>query len=353
MTILKYAFLAAISAPALLATGSPALGQTADPQPAGQAEATLPSEQQLLRWHRRVMDELSLAPALIEYGCTNRSEIILAHLTQWGVPKSALGRVSTYYDAGKSPDGDDTTFRLNDPLHGAEFQQAWQAHYGGLPKRIFLTDGESPLTLDVSGTIRWNVGHIAPTITIRDAGGNRQIYVIDPALAPQAPIRIAAWRRAQNAEKAAIVWGGLGAAPRILPAYLSPEQQMKLAAWLNVPSTNPPELSRALERLPEVQRQIIQARLLNIADDAPWHPRHWRGYSFAGGLKDEAGRTLPDWDEAGSTDASARLARTQALMAPLFTYEAARNRHKTPAEFLQESTKLNTEKQVIIKIQPR
>lgn len=127
---------------------------------------------------------------------------------------------------------------------------------------------------------------------------------------------------------------------------------MKLAAWLNVRSTNPPELSHALERLPEAKRHAIQARLLHIAKDAPWHPRHWRGYSFAGGLQDEKGRVLPDWNEAGKADASARLARAQALMAPLYAYDALRRQHQSAAGFLQGKTSLTDEKQVIVKSHP-
>ncbi len=300
----------------------------------------VPTYAQVVQWHAEVARALArdLAPQMVEYGCTNRSELVIGHLLQAGVPKHALGRVSSFYDVAKAGEVGSSVFRLSDPLHGKDFQRAWDDRFGAdVPREIWLKEG---LPLDVSSEIQWMIGHIAPTVTARDTAGDIHRWVIDPVLSPAAPLTIEEWRAAQNAPQAAIAWGKLGRAPVVQAAYLSPEEQLILARLLGMTSTNPPMLQAALVQQPESERALIQAALLGIDDAAAWHPRHWRGYSFVGALKDGQGKVLADWSDASEAGRTARLTRASAQLIPIRAYDQRRRDYPSAEAFLQEAVTL-------------
>lgn len=286
-------------------------------------------------------EQLPLAASVWQYGCTNRSELLIGALLQSGVPSQALGRISTFYDTTRNK-GPKDVFTLTDPYHGEAFYEAWQLVMGTnkYPRTITLKKGDDELVMDVDGEIQWNVGHIAPTVWVRDSLDEPpQLRVIDPILSPERILTPQAWRSLQNAEPAAMVWGGLHEPPMLLVEYLSPEMLKRLKLRMNIPSSEKVD-SAALNKLlrqssPEV-RTDIEAYVLDIEDKSPWHPRKWAGYSFAGDLLDGSGNALPGWSEGNSAANSRRLETAVANLELLQAYHELRESHANEEAFLRD-----------------
>lgn len=276
-------------------------------------------------------EQVPLATQVMEHGCTDRSEVLIGMLIGWGVPMDALGRASTFYDAARNQGGNQV-FVLEDPAHASAFNHAWQLVFGNsFAKTIRLTKGEQEYLLDVSGAIRWNIGHIAPTLWVQGTDGKRALRVIDPVLSPDAVLTLADWRRLQQAEPAALLWGKLGDAPDILPEYLSGAMAERFRKRFDI-ALNETATENALDIMlrntpPEMKAQLY-AQVLDIAPKSPWHPREWRGYSFGGGA-------LPDWQAGNDAVSQRRYDRAKERLAPLVAYEEMRASFDDDEAFLE------------------
>lgn len=273
----------------------------------------------------------SILPQMLEYGCTERSELMIATMQDWGVPYSALGRASTFFDAAHNRGGSDV-FTLEDPYHGKAFSRAWQLVFGNaFPRRIELRGTQQTTVLDVDGTIRWNIGHIAPTLWVTDEQGGRSLRVLDPVLSPDKLLSLDAWRILQKAEPAAIAWGALGEAPQVQVESLSGEMLERFRKVQHIPAHEPLDpayWNAILADSPADMRADVYAEVLNIPRKAAWHPREWAGYSFAG---DE----LPDWRPNDTRLGQRRYAAAKERMALLRAYVEMREGFKNEEAFLE------------------
>lgn len=276
---------------------------------------------------------LPLAMRVMEHGCTDRSELLIGALLQSGVPYEALGRVSTFLDTSKS--AAKGAFTLADPAHGDSFSRAWQMVFGSeFPRSILLKGAESEVKLDVDGEIQWNIGHIAPTVWVVDrAGQAAQLRVLDPILSPARSLTVEEWHALQRAPDATLLWGALGEPPLVMGAYLP---AAALAEWRKLnhlgsrDAVEPAQVDATLRAMPPETRAEIQAALLGIADKAPWHPRHWTGYSFAGG---QGG--LAEWKPGRADITDARLRAAVQKLELLNAYDRMRAQAVDDEDFLE------------------
>lgn len=274
--------------------------------------------------------ELPLALQVREYGCADRSELVIGMLLYWGVPYEALGRVSTFHDRTRNGGGREV-FTLDDPAHGRPFSRAWQLVFGNaFPQRLELRMDKDTTLLDVDGTIRWNIGHIAPTVWVRGQGGRPELRVLDPVLGPDGALTPEEWRKRQNAAAAAMLWGGLGGPPDILAEYLSGPMLERLRREFTIPAHEPldiGQLNTLLRGMPPDMKATAYARILDIDAKAAWHPSRWAGYSLTGD-------GLPDWRPDDGALAQRRFDAARRRLAPLLAYEGMRKRYKDDEAFL-------------------
>lgn len=272
----------------------------------------------------------SILPQMLEYGCTERSELMIATMLDWGVPYAAIGRASTFFDRQNNRGGSDV-FTLEDAYHGQAFSRAWQLVFGNaFPRRIELRGTQQTTVLDVDGTIRWNIGHIAPTLWVEDGQGNRHLRVLDPVLSPDKPLSLDAWRALQKAQPAAIAWGALGQVPQVQVESLSGDMLARFRKVQHMPAHEPVDASywnAMLADMPQDVRADVYAKVLNIPRKAAWHPREWAGYSFAG---DE----LPDWQMQDVRGGQRRYAAAKERMALLRAYVDMRESFEDEEAFL-------------------
>lgn len=279
------------------------------------------------------VQKLPLARSVAEYGCTDRSELLIGALLRSGVPYEAIGRVSTFLDtqAAQSP----SAFVLPDATHGDAFQQAWHQVFGKDFRHTILLKGEEQeLTLDVDGEIRWNIGHIAPTVWVVDKAGQKPVLrVLDPVLSPTRSLTLEEWRKLQNAPDAALAWGALGEPPMLMGEYLPDgalAEWRKLNGLAATDEVVPAQINTTLRALPPETRVQMQGDMLGIAEKAAWHPAHWTGYSFAGGQGD-----LPEWKPGRDDITEARLNAAVKKLALLDAYERMRAEFDTDLAFLE------------------
>lgn len=285
-------------------------------------------------------NQLPLALSVPEYGCADRAEIIIGSLLQTGLDFDALGRISTFYDTSKH--ADKTVFAVNDPNHGEAFYRAWQLTFGtDFARSILLSKNKETLKLDVDGDIRWNIGHIAPTIWVRDeASAEPQLRVFDPMLSSDQVLTPEQWRAAQNAQKAALVWGKIDEAPTLMVEHLPTEQMMMLKRenhQADNAEVDTEMLDHMLRNLPTDIRIQMEAKVLGIGDKAAWHPRNWDAYSFVGGLTTAGGGdALPPFQKGNMQIAQARINAALANMELILAYDAMRKAQPDEEVFLQE-----------------
>lgn len=280
------------------------------------------------------VQRLPLALRVAEYGCTDRSEIIIGAFLQSGVPYEALGRVSSFFDTAKAKG--EQAFVLQDPAHGNAFGYAWQMVFGTeFPRTILLKGQEDEIKLDVDGEIRWDLGHIAPTVWVVDAAGQPpQLRVIDPVLSPSRSLTVTEWRKLQNAPDASIVWGALGEPPLLLAEYMPAEvvaQWRKMHNMGTADAVEPQQMDAVLRALPPETRAETQAQLLDIAEKSAWHPSHWQGYSFTGGQGD-----LHEWKPNRPDITDARLQAAVEKLKLLNAYSTMRAESESDEAFLEE-----------------
>lgn len=277
----------------------------------------------------RAVEELPLAESVWEYGCTDRSEVIIGSLLNWGVDAAALGRASTFYDATRNTGGHEV-FVLEDAAHGNDFYRAWQLVFGNTFRReILLKYNGQEYLLDVDGTIKWNIGHIAPTLWV-ETGEGRELRVLDPLLGPDALLTLEEWRARQNAEAAAVLWGALGYAPDILVEYLSGGKRERFLRAFNMTSfggIDTEQMNALLRDTPPEMKAQLYADILDIDPKASWHPLRWSGYSFAGD-------SLPDWNPKDAALVQRRYAAALERLAPLRAYHELRERYADDEAFL-------------------
>lgn len=277
-----------------------------------------------------ILREQPLARDVWEYGCTDRSELVIGALLEQGVHPAAIGRASTFYDTARNQGGGQQVFSLEDPAHDEAFYRAWQLVFGDDFKReITLLHGEQELVLDVDGTIQWNIGHIAPTLWVQTAQG-AQLRVLDPVLGPDGLLSLEAWRARQQAQAAAVVWGALGHAPDILVEYTSGLMRGRLLRALHQPShteIDSQQVNVLLRETPQEMKAALYARVLQIDPDAPWHPLHWAGYSFTGD-------DLPDWNVQNPDVMQRRHAAASRRLEPLLLYQQMREKYTDDEAFL-------------------
>jgi hypothetical protein len=289
------------------------------------------TEQQAAALLCNAAKEPSMLPQMLEYGCTERSELLIATMLDWGVPYDAIGRASTFFDTANNGGGHNV-FVLEDPYHGRAFNRAWQLVFGNaFPLRIELRGTQQTTVLDVDGTIRWNIGHIAPTLWVVDGQGRRSQRVLDPVLSPDAPLSLDAWRALQKAQPAAIAWGALGEAPQLQVESLSGEMLERFRKVQHMPAHEPVDAAywnKMLADVPQDVRADVYAEVLNIPRKAAWHPREWAGYSFAGD-------DLPDWRPQDGRLGQRRYAAAKERMALLRAYVEMRESFKDEEAFLE------------------
>lgn len=275
------------------------------------------------------VQDIPLAEDVWEYGCTERSELIIGTLLHWGVNPAAVGRASTFYDKARNHGGQ-AVFALEDPAHGEAFNRGWQLVFGNtIKKEIELIYDDQRYLLDVDGTVQWNIGHIAPTLWVQGQHG-RELRVLDPLLSPDALLTLEEWRARQHAQPAAIVWGALGDAPDILVEYLSGDMRERFLRAFKLQSFDtiePEQLNATLRDIPPEMKAEIYAKTLDIEEDSAWHPLHWRGYSFAGD-------SLPDWDVQNEALMQQRYDAALRKLAPLRAYQQMREQYADDEAFL-------------------
>jgi hypothetical protein len=293
----------------------------------------LPRKCDVTDWFARYMQHADLAVDVVEYGCLDRTEVILANLIKAGFPVEAMGRISTFYEQAKHPENT-TTLTLDDPLHSQDFRAAWDQAFGNdVPKELTLkADREGrTIKLNVSGKIQWNIGHISPTIDVLNECGRLERLVLDATFDSDYPMSIDAWRAFQRGEEATLLWGQVGLAPDVVVDQLPPHKQQELAERAGMPLSG---LQATLCHMPRASKDAIYAEFLDIDDTATYHPRHWAGYELGGEMKDADGMAYPDWHQARGDVFERRLGQAERNLFPLKVYSHLHAAHDAPEQLI-------------------
>lgn len=277
--------------------------------------------------------QLPLALGVLEYGSEDRTEVLIGALLQTGVSPKALGRVVTFQQGGKQ--------EIVDPHHGEAFYKVWQLVFGTqFTRKILLEKDGAEVELDVDGTINWHTGYTAPTLWVRDnLADEPQLRVLDAALSPDRLLTPEEWRKLQNAEAAALLWGAVEENPLLMVEHLPENALLRLKRQMNIATTEPVDTEELTQLLRESSPEVLaemEADVLEIPDKAAWHPRNWTGYSLSGGLQHPSGGAVPQLRAEQAESIQQRIEAALANLELIQAYHHLRGSFANDEEFLRE-----------------
>lgn len=279
---------------------------------------------------------------MVEYGCIDRSELMIADLLKEGVHPWTLGRISNLETDLSKPTLDRRKKELEttgqtDVMHVSDHVET--QFQDDLKSSTFLTpvlyqrgvsigvghtkftfspdnpthivaesaDSKHKYTIHRTPDAYWTVGHIAPTIRVHDPADDKvKTLVFDPALGDK-PMSIEAWKAKQNNQNSAVIWGALGQKPALLENFMTPQQKQR---WDGLQGT----------------QEERTADFFHLEKDSALHPSHWGGRSLEGDPKGADGKPLPDWNEATPLERLARENLAKASLQPIVDYRDALTR---------------------------